>query len=282
MYLIFDIETVVDYDLLYETNRECIGPNADGNLVWEPREVCIDRVIKQACQGKPVEACFVPKKYHTPVVVSMLAVTADGSYIDHQVLNATGPGGTEKLVKGFWTAMEAVSRPPVNAQRWVSFNGKSFDAPVMELWAYRHGLQVPLWFRPLETNAWEDPRNKALKSPHLDLLDYMAPRWDPSGGGSGSLSYWSRVMGLPGKTGLSGADSARLWKEGKVDELEDYCLTDVLNSTGLLLGVLRGMGHDVAPRSEAFERTMLKVCDSRPRSKVLEAFWKAYKPTLPF
>jgi len=279
MYLIWDIETVVDDDVIYETSKDLIGEVA-GKLVWEERDLCIKRVVEKCCKDNPGN-CFIPARFHRPVVVGMLAIGADGSYIAHQVINATGESGTKRLVTAFWTAMAAVVAPPVNAKKWVSYNGKSFDAPVMETWGHRLGVPMPIWFGGgFDVKPWDDPRNKILSSPHLDLMAFLSPpQFTPAGG---SLSYWSRTFGLPGKLGISGADTAQLWADGKVDEVEDYCLTDCLNTAGVLLGVLRAQGHAVDPRSEAFEKTMLRVCDSRFKSKILETFWKAYKPTLPF
>jgi len=282
VYLIWDIETVVDDDVIYETNKELVGTDAKGDQVWEPRAACIQRVHDKVCKESPAEGCFMPMQYHRPVVVGMLAIGHDGSYIAHQALNASGKDGVKGLVEQFWGAMAAVVNPPVNAKKWVSFNGKNFDAPVMEIWGHRLGVPMPIWFGGgFDVKPWEDPRNKILSSPHLDLMTFLSQQKYTPGGGT-SLSYWARTFGLPGKTGVTGADSLELWGQGRVAELEDYCMTDCLNTAGLLLGVLRAQGHAVAPRSEAFEKTMLRVCDSRHGSKIYEAFWKAYKPTLPF
>lgn len=281
MYLIWDIETVVDDDVVYDTNRELIGEVA-GKQVWEERGPCIQRVRDKACRDQPEANCFMPAHYHRPVVVGMLAIGADGTYIAHQVIDATGENGTARLVAKFWGDMAGVANPPVNAKKWVSFNGKNFDAPVMEIWGHRLGVPMPIWFGGgFDVKPWEDPRNKILSSPHLDLMAFLSPQ-KYSAGGSGSMSYWARTFGLPGKTGVSGADSLKLWDEGRVAELGEYCMTDCLNTAGILLGVLRAQGQAVAPRSEAFEKTMLRVCDSAPGSKIYEAFWKAYRPTLPF
>jgi hypothetical protein len=285
MYLIWDIETVEDDDTIYETSKELIGEVA-GKLVWEERGPCIQRIRDKECAKQPEANCFLPPRYQRPVVVGMLAIGADGSYIAHQTINASVAGmaagtpaevGTKRLVEKFWVDIAGVRGPPVNAHKWVTFNGKGFDAPVMEAWGFRFGLQMPVWFSGgFDSKPWEDPRSN-----HLDLMLYLGGQgYGPHKGGS--LSHWARTFGLPGKTGVSGADSRRLWAEGEVAKLEEYCMTDCMNTAGVLLGVLRAQGHDVAPRSEAFEKTMLRVCDSAPGSKIYEAFWKAYGPTLPF
>lgn len=276
MYLIWDIETVEDDDVIYETNKELIGEVA-GHQVWEERGPCIQRIRDKECAKQPEANCFLPARYQRPVVVGMLAIGGDGSYIAHQTINASGENGTKRLVEKFWADIAGVTGPPVNAQKWVTFNGKSFDAPVMEAWGFRYGVQMPIWFGGgFDSKPWEDPRSN-----HLDLMLYLGGQgYGPNKGGS--MSFWARTFGLPGKTGVSGADSMRLWAEGKVGELEEYCMTDCLNTAGILLGVLRAQGYAVAPRSEAFEKTMLRVCDSAPGSKIYEAFWKAYRPTLPF
>ena len=279
MYLVFDIETIVDEDIVYETSKELIGEVA-GTLVYEERGPCVKRVLEDACRKTEAgKTCFVPEKFQSPVVAAMLIIGPRGEYIAHDVMNAKA--GTEGLVRKFWHNMQVATAPPTNVQRWVSFNGKKFDGPVMTHWAFRLGIPIPKWLPGFEAKPWEDPRNEILSSPHLDLLHQVAGTKYVAGG-AGSLDYWSRTLGLPGKPGVHGNQVPELWTQGKVAEIEDYCLTDCLNTAGLLLGILRAQGAPVAPRSKEFEATMIKVCDARPGSKILETYWKAFGPSLPF
>lgn len=279
MYLIFDIETITDDELVYTSNRESTGVDAAGKLIWEPRAACIKRVLDDVCRKtEDGKSCFIPEKYQTPVVISLLLIGPKGEYITHAAMDARGDNGTRRLVEWFWNCMQ---NPPVEAKYWVSFNGKKFDGPVMTHWAMRLGVPIPKWLPGLNAKPWEDPRNEILSSPHIDLIHQLAGSKFVAGG-AGSMSYWARTFGLPGKSGVSGDKVAEMWAAGRDDEIKDYCLTDCLNTAGILLGFLRAQGHAVDPRSKEFETTMLRVLDSRPGSKVMEAFWRAYGPTLPF
>ena len=45
-----------------------------------------------------------------------------------------------------------------------------------------------------------------------------------------SLEDIARLLGLPGKMGISGADVWSRFNSGKIESIRDYCETDVLNT----------------------------------------------------
>jgi predicted PolB exonuclease-like 3'-5' exonuclease len=40
----------------------------------------------------------------------------------------------------------------------------------------------------------------------------------------------ARLMGLPGKLGMDGSAVWGAWLDGRIDEIRDYCETDVVNT----------------------------------------------------
>jgi 3'-5' exonuclease len=93
----------------------------------------------------------------------------------------------------------------------VTFNGNSFDLPVLRYRAMVHGISAPgLSVRP------------------IDLCDALSSF---SFHGKVTLHELSRVMGLPGKPkGIDGSEVERYFNEGKIKQIADYCETDVFNA----------------------------------------------------
>ena len=54
----------------------------------------------------------------------------------------------------------------------VTFNGRTFDLPLMELSAFRYGLSVPGWFN-VESKSWEQNRSRYNLDAHFDLHDVL-------------------------------------------------------------------------------------------------------------
>jgi len=102
----------------------------------------------------------------------------------------------------------------------VTFNGASFDLPVLRYRAMACGVAAPgLAQRPYFNRYTEDA---------IDLCDVLSCF---SSQNKPSLHELCRVMGLPGKPdGMDGADVERFCREGRVAEVAAYCETDVVHT----------------------------------------------------
>jgi 3'-5' exonuclease len=102
----------------------------------------------------------------------------------------------------------------------VTFNGSSFDLPVLRYRARVHGVAEPgLSARPHFNRYAEDA---------VDLCDVLSSFNSQC---KATLHELCRVMGLPGKPeGISGADVERYYREGRIREIAEYCESDVLNT----------------------------------------------------
>ncbi len=67
------------------------------------------------------------------------------------------------MTEYFWRGWESYGRP-----QWITFNGRGFDLPVMELAAFRYGLSVPNWFKN-DSNSYSQPRNRFNVTSHFDF-----------------------------------------------------------------------------------------------------------------
>ena len=106
------------------------------------------------------------------------------------------------------------------APQLVTFNGASFDLPVLRYRAMVCGVAAPgLAQRPYFNRYTEDA---------IDLCDVLSCF---SSQNKPSLHELCRVLGLPGKPdGMDGADVERFCREGRVVEVAAYCETDVVNT----------------------------------------------------
>jgi predicted PolB exonuclease-like 3'-5' exonuclease len=102
----------------------------------------------------------------------------------------------------------------------VTFNGSSFDLPVLRYRAMVHEVAAPgLALRPYFHRYTEDA---------VDLCDVLSS-FSPQG--KATLHEMCRVMGLPGKPdGMAGSEVEKYYREGRIREIADYCETDVVNT----------------------------------------------------
>jgi 3'-5' exonuclease len=125
----------------------------------------------------------------------------------------------------------------------VTFNGRSFDLPVIALRSLCHGVPLGWYYR-------EGLRHRYSDEGHLDLCDWLA---DHGAARSSSLDALARLVGLPGKTGIDGSQVEGLYRAGDVAAIERYCLGDVAQTALLFLRfqLLRGLLAPGAYRAAA-------------------------------
>ncbi|MEZ4403400.1 MAG: 3'-5' exonuclease [Kofleriaceae bacterium] len=108
----------------------------------------------------------------------------------------------------------------------VTYNGRSFDLPVIAMRALRHGVPLPWYYRE------RGVRYRYSQDGHIDLCDWLA---DHGATRSGSLDAVARLIGLPGKVGVDGSQVEGLFRAGQLPRIQDYCLADVVQTAFVLL-----------------------------------------------
>jgi len=156
-----------------------------------------------------------------PISVCVGKISHDFQLLDLTVLDAPDYRPPE-MARKFWQGWQHYKYPTL-----VTFNGRGYDLPVLELAAYRFGLSVPAWFN-LESRSYEQSRNRYNVDRHIDLMDFFsnfgAVRI------SGGLNLLANIIGHPGKTGVDGSQVQDLYEAGRVEEINDYCRADVLDT----------------------------------------------------
>lgn len=216
-FLIFDIETRIDKALVRQVLHA--GDDVGEELAYQRERA----EMRQRSEGRGE---FFPVSFHVPVSIALGEVDERHHLRQVDVLGADRIG-EDGVVRAFWSKLETFGGT------LVSFNGRGFDLPVLELQALRHRCAAPRYFG--ERNGL-----RARFGRHLDLYDFLT-----NTGASrlrGGLDLLARLVGLPGKGEVSGGAVQALWESGRCDVVHRYCRGDVIQTYFLFLHVehLRG------------------------------------------
>src|SRR3974377_2210705 len=155
--------------------------------------------------------------YHSIICIGALVAHREDD--GHSAVDAigaphVGERSEKKLIASFVEKIAALS------PQLVTFNGSSFDLPVLRYRAMVAGVAAPgLAARPYFNRYTEDA---------IDLCDVLSSF---SSQAKSTLHELCRVMGLPGKQdGMTGAEVEKCYRDGHTREIAEYCESDVLNT----------------------------------------------------
>ena len=209
-YLVFDIESAADAELVAKIRYS--------GKSLEPAEAV--RRYRAELMAK-YESDFIPYTFQLPVSVAVGKVSGDYRLIDVVVLDEP-EFRPHVITEHFWRGWEKYRRPTL-----VSFNGRGFDVPLLELAAFRYGVGVPGWFHAAG-KAFEQPRNRYNTKAHIDLCELLTnfgcTRF------TGGLNLAANLLGKPGKMDVQGDMVQDLYDAGRLAEINDYCRCDVLDT----------------------------------------------------
>lgn len=233
-YVALDLETVPDEGLVSAVDGEPARPYADklGRLL----------AARRAQSGGRSD--FLPLPFHRPVVACSLdAVERDGALVVEDVTCWTDRRAPEEaFLDRLWRR--------VAGRTLVTFHGRGFDLPVLELRSLKLGMSVPSWFSGGRQGVPQD---------HHDLFELLS-----NGGASPSapLDLYAKLVGLPGKEDVAGKDVAVLYARGALDVIAGYCMSDVVQTWLLYLRYRLLEGTLDAP---AYRRSITSCREDLPR-----------------
>lgn len=220
-FLVVDTESVPDGRLLSAVKYPGLNLTPDE---------AIDRARREQQEGRRDGSDFLPVSFHVPVAVCVLRVAADFSLQTLTCLDAPHFRPRE-IVKKFWLGVSCYKA------KLVTFNGRGFDLPLLELAAFRHGVAA---------RDYCQGRRNRFNGP-IDLMDWLtnfgAYRL------SGGLDLLAKLLGKPGKMGVTGDRVLDLVREGRTQEVNDYCLCDTLDTYFVFLRT-RVFTGDILPEQE--------------------------------
>jgi predicted PolB exonuclease-like 3'-5' exonuclease len=194
--------------------------------------------------------------YHSIVCIGALVAHKDDNCWRVDALGAPHVGDrTEKQLITAFTNRIAQLAPQL-----VTFNGNSFDLPVLRYRAMINEVSAPgLAIRPYFKRYADDA---------LDLCDALAS-FTPLA--KATLNEISKIMGLPGKPDeIDGSQVGQYFLEGKIKEIADYCETDVVNTYRVWLRYKLFNGSLDQSEFEASEQSLSEFVELRTARCQLE------------
>ncbi len=111
----------------------------------------------------------------------------------------------------------------------VSWNGKSFDLPVLHYRALLHGVTAHRYWETGDEDSSFRYNNylNRYHSRHTDLMDVLAGY---EARAAAPLHEIAQLLGFPGKAGMDGSQVWPAYEAGELQRIRDYCETDVINT----------------------------------------------------
>lgn len=131
------------------------------------------------------------------------------------------PNSPEKeLIERFFAGIEKYT-PTL-----VSWNGSGFDLPVLHYRALLNGISAPTYWETNDEFRWNNYLSR-YHYRHTDLMDILAGYQSRA---NAPLHEIAIMLGLPGKMGIDGSKVWDYYQCGKIEQIRNYCETDVLNT----------------------------------------------------
>jgi 3'-5' exonuclease len=232
-FLVFDTESVPDGQL--------IGRVKYPGQKLTPEEA-IERARAEAREQSKDGSDFLPVTFQVPVAVCVLRVGTDWSIQGLTCLDAPA-FRTPEIVRQFWRGVAHYNRAKL-----VTFNGRGFDLPLLELAAFDHGCQARDYF--------QTSRNR-FQGMHIDLMDWLSNYGATRMVGGLSMLAQRSAGGHPvgcGKLDVSGSQVLEMYRAGKVGEINDYCMCDTIDTYFVFLRTRVLVGEMTIDEEQALAR----------------------------
>jgi hypothetical protein len=214
MICVFDIETIPDADLIRKT------------MHIEGSDIEVSNVAMGEQEAKSGSS-FMPLPYHKIVAIS--AVIADDFGLFKKVSSMEGDS-EEDMLRDFLGFLDS------HNPKLISFNGRSFDVPLLMIRAMKYNLTCSAYFevenRELGKSKWDNYRYRFSDRFHIDLMDHVSEFGATRGL---KLDVLCSLIGAPGKFDVKGDEVMELFYQGELKKIKEYCESDVLNTYWLYL-----------------------------------------------
>lgn len=217
---VFDIETIPDTDAVKKLT------NTKTKSTKKLRKELEDYHIEIA-NGNP----FPRQPFHKVVAISFVeaSIERDSKGREFYRLKEVRSGGKEdssekELIQGVFKYLSK------KTPRIVSYNGRTFDLPVLKYRAMKYNVSAP-WLHK-SGDKWNNYLQRYSLDWHCDLLEAFS---DFGASARCKMNEICSIIGIPGKVGVDGSKVTDLYDKKKVKEIRDYCETDVVNTYLLYL-----------------------------------------------
>jgi predicted PolB exonuclease-like 3'-5' exonuclease len=213
--LVFDIETIPDVAGLRKLND--FAPDLTDAQV-------VDAVIEQrAANG---QNAFFPHYLQKVVAISCVIrrTTKDG--LPQFKVGSLGhlQSSEKEIVSDFYQLIDKYT------PQLVSWNGGGFDLPVLKYSAMKHEIEAGWLYK--SGDKWNNYNQKFSLDWHCDLADAFS---DFGASARLKMNELCCAFNLPGKIGVDGSQVMEMFDAGRLQEIRNYCETDVINTYLLYL-----------------------------------------------
>jgi predicted PolB exonuclease-like 3'-5' exonuclease len=220
--LVFDIETIPDVDGL-RTLLELPANTTDEDVAN------IALHLRRQHNGSE----FLPLHQHRICAIS--CALREGSHFKVWTLGDAESTEAE-IIQRFFDGIEKYT-PQI-----ISWNGAGFDLPVLHYRGLIHGINASRYWDLGEDDKdfkWNNYISR-YHTRHLDLMDLMAMF---NARANAPLDDLAKLCGFPGKLGMDGSKVWDAYKAGQLEEIRNYCETDVANTHLVFLRFQLMRGH---------------------------------------
>jgi 3'-5' exonuclease len=259
-YLVFDTESIPDGRLIADVKYAGQG--------LAPAEA-VERYQQELRQLSATGSDFVPVMFQIPVSVCVLRIGGDFSLL--RITRLGEPRFEPRaIVEMFWSGYAQTRQRLRKPIPLVTFNGRGFDLPLLELAAYRYGLTAREHFQ----------NRDRYKSPNIDVFDFITNFGSVRG--NHSQDALAKLLGLPGKMEVAGHQVWSLHQQGKIGDIADYCLCDTLDLYFIFLRTRVMTGQLTLEQEDRLTRAARALLESKvmeyPVLKQYLDLWKGWAP----
>jgi predicted PolB exonuclease-like 3'-5' exonuclease len=210
--VVFDIETVpLDWEELDEEEQTYLLRRAETD---EAKEEVIEKLGLSPFTGRVVAVAMLNPDSGKSVVLAE-GLAGEGSAWAHEGDSEFWTGNEAEMLERFWDLIKRYDQI-------ITFNGRVFDAPFVIIRSLILGITASRNLLP----------NRYRTADHFDLCDALSffgltRRY--------SLDFVCRRLGIgPAKTEMAGHQVAQAYRDGRMEQIAQYCLRDVEVTAKLL------------------------------------------------
>ncbi len=246
--LTFDIETIPDTD----SGRKLYDFTGTDQEVAES----MFAARREATGGSD----FLPLHLHRIVAISLVLKTPNTLKI--WSLGASDSPESE-IIDRFFAGIDKFT-PTL-----VSWNGSGFDLPVLHYRSLLHGITAPRYWEhgdEDQTFKWNNYLSR-YHYRHTDIMDILASYNNRA---NAKLDEIAIMLGLPGKMGMDGSKVSESFFAGDIEDIRNYCETDVLNTHLIYLRFLLIQGKLNQQEYKAQQQEILDLLLASDKPHFLE------------
>jgi predicted PolB exonuclease-like 3'-5' exonuclease len=205
-FLIIDCESVPDGQLLAAVKYP--GENVT------PEEA-VRRFQDELRERSASGSDFVPVAFQYPVAICTLRLGTDFS-LQNLVRLDEPHYRPRQIVEHFWGNLARL-KEKFKSAKLVTFNGRGFDLPLLEMAAFRYGCEARDHFLS----------RQRFNGGQIDVMDWLSNFGAVRAGLAQDVL--AKLLGVPGKMGVSGDQVYPMFLEGRIQAIVDYCMFDTLD-----------------------------------------------------